>query len=86
MKIKTSSKIIIYGKEIHLNISPKGWSIVIMPDNILIDNFHHGYTHIHPDRKEIITETQEDTLKKVLEHLHENKGINLEKLEKELIK
>lgn len=31
--------------------TPNGWSIVIMPDNILIDNYHIDRVHIHPDPK-----------------------------------
>lgn len=86
MKENTSEKIRIYDKDIYLNNSPKGWSIVIMPDNILLDNFHHGYAHLHPDRKELITKTRDDTLKMVLEHLHKHKKINFKQLERELIK
>lgn len=26
-----------------------GWSIVIMPDNIVIDNYHINKVHIHPN-------------------------------------
>lgn len=29
--------------------TPNWWSIIIMPDNILIDNYHVGKAHIHPD-------------------------------------
>ena len=29
--------------------TPNGWSIIIMPDNILIDNYPGGKAHIHPD-------------------------------------
>jgi trans-aconitate methyltransferase len=86
MKGNISEKIRIYDKNIYLNNSPKCWSIVIMPDNILLDNFHHGYAHLHPDKKEIITKTREKTLEKVLNHLHENKKINFKQLEKELVK
>ena len=37
--------------EIHEKDSPRGWSIVIMPHEIIIDS-HHGTPHIHPPRKE----------------------------------
>ena len=42
----TAGDKIIYDVE-----TPNGWSIVIMPDNILIDNYHIGMAHIHPDPK-----------------------------------
>ncbi|MDR2543964.1 MAG: hypothetical protein LBD03_00175 [Methanobrevibacter sp.] len=51
-----------------------------MPDEILIDNYHHGYPHIHPYREEIKTKTLEETLNVVLIHLDNNKGVNLKKL------
>jgi len=28
-----------------------------MPENILLDNFHQGYAHVHLNRGEIITKT-----------------------------
>jgi hypothetical protein len=76
----------IYDKLVYQNRSPKGWSIVIMPDKILIDNYHHGYPHIHPDRKEIRTNNQKETFNIVINHIHKNKGINYNELRKELIK
>jgi len=57
-----------------------------MPDKILIDNFQHGYAHIHPDRKEIKTKDLNNTYMIVLKHINENQGVNYEKLRKELIK
>lgn len=57
-----------------------------MPENILIDNFHHDFAHIHPDRKEINTYDLESTLIKVLDHINNNKGLDYEKLREELIK
>lgn len=40
---------LIGGKLLYNVKTPNGWSIVIMPDNILIDNCHTGKAHIHPD-------------------------------------
>ena len=49
MSRKTQSKTLI-GDSILYNVkTPNGWSIIIMPDNILIDNYHVGNAHIHPD-------------------------------------
>jgi len=57
-----------------------------MPDELLIDNYHHGYPHIHPYREEIKTKTLDETLIFVLLHLDTNKGLDLNLLRKELIK
>lgn len=86
MKEKDQEIIKIHEKNIYYLKTFKGWSIVIMPDDILIDNFHHGYAHIHPDRKEITTTDLNSTLVKVLKHINNNKGVNYQKLRKELIK
>ena len=86
MKEKHMEVVEIYNKFVYKNISPKGWAIAIMPDKILIDNFHHGFAHIHPDRKEIITDNLEDTYLLVFKHIKENKGVNFDVLRKELIK
>lgn len=86
MKENRQKMIKLYDKFIYSNKTPKGWSIVIMPDEILIDNLHHGFAHIHPDRKEIKTENLEDTYKKVMEHVNTNKGVKYDKLRKELIR
>ena len=49
MSRKIQDKIILGDKTIYNTKTPNGWSIVIMPDNILIDNFHINKAHIHPD-------------------------------------
>jgi pyridoxine 5'-phosphate synthase PdxJ len=56
-----------------------------MPDNILIDNFHHGYAHIRPDRREIKTQDLQSTLIIVLKHINTNKEVKYGKLREELI-
>lgn len=55
MKEKNQQITELYDKFVYSNKTPQGWSIVIMQYKILIDNFHHGYAHIRPDRKEIKT-------------------------------
>lgn len=86
MKKQNPDIVEIYNKKVYYNNNKRGWSIVIMPDNILIDNFHHGYAHIHPDRKEIKLENSKDVLREVLNHIERNKGVNYNQLRKELIK
>jgi len=85
MKEKNRRIIEKYNKKVYGSFNKKGFSVVIMSDDILIDNYHNGYPHIHPDREEIKTKTLNDTLTVVLRHLEKNKGINLSKLRKELI-
>ena len=57
-----------------------------MPENILIDNYHHGFPHIHPDRKEIKTTKLEPKLITVLKHINKNKDVKYDELREELIK
>ena len=49
MTRKKQDKSRIGDKIIYKANAPNGWSIVIMPDNILIDNYHVGKAHIHTD-------------------------------------
>ena len=86
MKEQNQNVFQLHNKKIYVKRSFKGWSIVIMPENILLDNFHHGYAHIHPDRKELKTKDLETTLIKILEHISNNEGVDYDKLRKELIK
>jgi hypothetical protein len=86
MKESNQNVLELHNKKIYVKRTKKGWSIVIMPDKILIDNFHHGYTHIHPQRQEIKTGTLNDTLLVVLKHINYYEGVELEQLLKDLIK
>ena len=49
MTRKKKNQIPIGDKILYKVKTPNGWSIIIMPDNILIDNYHGGKAHIHPD-------------------------------------
>lgn len=49
MTRKKQNQISIGDKILYKVKTPNGWSIIIMPDNILIDNYHVGKAHIHPD-------------------------------------
>ncbi len=66
--------------------SKRGWSIVIMPDNILIDNYHHGYPHIHPDRDKIAYDNPQIIYKIICDHIARENKVVLDKLKKELMK
>ena len=56
-------------KLIYTANTPNGWSIVIMPDNILIDNYHIGNVHIHPKPKNHVykVEINQQDMSKILE-------------------
>jgi len=49
MTRKKQNQIPIGDKILYKVKTPNGWSIIIMPDNILIDNYYVGKAHIHPD-------------------------------------
>jgi len=67
---------IVYHANTHL-----GWSIVIMPENIIIDNYHVKNAHIHPSPKKhyikifIDNQNQYKILEIVLLHLDTNNGM-----------
>ena len=89
---KRQSSILVNEKTVYKAETPQGWAIAIMPDNILIDNYHIDKTHIHPNPKkhiikeEISEDNPEKVYETVLKHLYENNGLNLEKLKRELRK
>ena len=49
MKRKTQERTNLRDWVIYRAKTPNGWSIVIMPENILIDNYHTDKAHIHPN-------------------------------------
>jgi len=88
---KTQTKNTLYKKDVYLvYLIPNKWSVVIMPENIIIDNYHISYPHIHSDpakhckKEKINLKNGTDVYNKVIEHIEENKGLNLEKLKGEL--
>jgi hypothetical protein len=88
---KTQAKATLYNRDIYLvYLIPNKWSVIIMPENIIIDNHHISYPHIHPNPKkhcqkeEIILKNPEEVYNKVMEHIEENKGLKLKKLMEEL--
>ena len=57
MKKQNQNVFKLHNKKNYVKRAFKGWSIVIMPENILLDNFHQEYAHVHLNRGEIITKT-----------------------------
>lgn len=74
----------IKDKQIYSAVTPNGWSIVIMPDNILIDNYHIGYAHIHPDpnnhsyKLKINKQDCKEVLELVFDYINVVKEFNIE--------
>jgi hypothetical protein len=88
MKDQNSTKYKVHDRTIYRKYSQRGWSIVIMPDGIRLDNFH-GYPHIHWNKdhvEEIIYDDYETVLNIIRGHFTRGKDINLSNLRKELVK
>jgi hypothetical protein len=85
-------KIELEGKILYKVKYKNNWSVVILPDNILLDDYHGKGGHIHPEpekHKEIQYKIKTDDLETVYNivhtHIEKNKGLNLKKLMNELI-
>ena len=87
---KEQTTLHIQGKTIYIVKATGGWSLIIMKDNIVLDNYHNKGGHIHPNPKEHEHEikikhyTQKENLNILITHINKNKGIKLNKLIKEL--
>jgi hypothetical protein len=88
---KTQRKIKIHNKIVYKVEQGTNWSIVIMPDNLIIDNYRRKGGNIHPNpiKHEEEIKTKNDTIaynfKVVHNHIYINTGVFIEKLIKELI-
>ncbi len=65
-------------------VPKKGWAVVVKEDNILIDNYHHGYPHIHPDREPIKTNDVYKVVEIVVRHIERYGRVVIEKLREDL--
>jgi len=87
MKEQERDKIVYMDKHIHIARSKRGWGITILPDGIRLDNFH-GFSHIHltldGDHHHIKYDNADEIIVFLLNHIDKNKGIDIEKLKKEL--
>jgi len=90
MKNKDQITIELHGKILYKVKYKINWSIVIIPDNILIDDYHRRGGHIHTDprnqriREPIKCNDLETNYKIVYTHIENNKGLKLNQLIKEL--
>jgi hypothetical protein len=87
MENENSSPIVRHDQTISWRQSKKGWSLIIMPDSIRIDD-NHGYCHIHIGTKKNYHIIKDDTFDAIysliMDHIELNKGINMDELKKEL--
>lgn len=77
--LKVRERTVVFRK-----IEDKGWAIVVKEDKVLIDNYHHGFAHIHPDRRKIKYQDLEDALEAVVKHIEKYGKINVERLREEI--
>lgn len=83
---KKQNKASIGDKILYKVKTPKGWSIIIMPDNILIDNYHVGRAHIHPDPQnyaysvELSMQDCEKIYELIKDYLNVSKNFDIEEL------
>lgn len=75
----------VKGRTVIYRIVPKkGWAVVVKEDNVLIDNYHHGYPHIHPDREPNKTNDVYEVVEIVVRHIERYGKVVMEKLRDEL--
>lgn len=82
MKREDTTRIILYGNQLILRESLRGWAVIV-PDQLQIDNFYHD-VHIHPDKVVLPIKDCETIFSIVVNHLEKEKRINQKKLRKEL--
>jgi hypothetical protein len=93
MNRKEEDKIKILDNDVIISITNLGWAVIIMPDNIVIDNYHdkkphiHHYSTNHHIQEEINQTHGFLTVYNLLSnHLYKNKKIIIKLLIKELKK
>ena len=75
----------VKGRTVIYRVVPgKGWAVVVKEDNVLIDNYHHGYPHIHPDRAPIKYDDVYKVVEIVVRHIERYGKVKIEKLRDEL--
>jgi len=94
MRTKSQIKKRLYDKDVYLSDfktrTQENWAVIIMPDNIIIDNYHKKEVHIHYDsNKHYLSEKINITdrckvFEKVMNHIEDNRGLNLYSLITEL--
>ena len=86
MTRKKQNQIPIGDKILYKVKTTNGWSIIIMPDNILIDNYHIGKAHIQPDsqnhtyRVELSLQECEKIYEMIKDYLNVTNNFDIEEL------
>ena len=86
MTMKKQKQIPIGDKILYKVKTPNGGSIIIMPDNILIDNYPVGKAHIRPDpqnhtyRIELSLQDCEKIYEMIKDYLNVTKNFDIEEL------
>ena len=86
MSRKSQDKTIIGDKILYNVKTPNGWSIIIMPDNILIDNYHTRKAHIHTDphnhvyKIELTLQDSDEIVELIKDYLNMSNGFDIEEL------
>jgi hypothetical protein len=89
---KEQTTLHIQGKTIYIVTIQRGWNLIIMPDEIILDNYHNKGGHIHPEPKEhkkeikIKFNTQTENLNMLMNHINKNKRVIIKELINELKK
>lgn len=85
MKIHRESKDRVKDHFVYRRKGKRGGSVVIMPDNIRIDNFH-GFPHIQKKvgHEEIGIDDPDLVYFIVMDHIERESGLNIQKLKEEL--
>ena len=87
---KTQTTLRIHGKTIYIVKATGGWSLIVMEDKIILDNYHNKGSHIHfnpenhKDEMKIKHNSQEKNLNIIVEHINKNKKLIIKELIKEL--
>ena len=82
MSSKIQNNIEINNKKVYHAETNKRWAIVILPDNIVIDNYHQKCVHIHPNHEKhyIYEELEQYSKLEVFEmvclHIERNKDVH----------
>jgi hypothetical protein len=83
MRKEVRTKIEIGKYHVHYRKAPRGWAIIVMPNQFKVDNYYHD-VHVHPDRKVLPIKDPDIIFNIICLHLEREKLLIESKLRKEL--
>ena len=83
MRREFRSKIEIGELIVHYRRAPRGWAIVVMPNQFKVDNYYHD-VHVHPDRKVLPIKDPDVIFNIICLHIHRENRLIESKLRTEL--